>query len=326
MKKTNFLKILMTLVMAFVITGAFAQPFEDANYTETNGTDMYQTVGKSFGLYVIPDPAYSPLYTGAGTIGAGVQWTWTFPAGLGAAEDASATAITTGTAQGSNYIEFTNPATTGGPYTVGAVESNTGAACVGPAQNQDVYIIAAPTAALTAAPADGDWQEITANFEYQRCTEMPAGDDITVTFTETGVPAAMANYAYGVQLVRTAYDTDGVTVVDGPTTSTVINYDTDAKVAGGAVDGGSVTEACGALTYYNDGTDDYRTKYEFTLIKASDAPGAALDGVISQISHKSDYIDGTVTTYAFAGNTVTYWINLPPVTGPIYHIPNNYTF
>ena len=312
----------MTLVLAFVITGAFAQPFEDANYSEDYTTDMYQTVGKSFGLYVIPDPNYSPLYAGAGTIGTGVQWTWTLPAGLGP----NVGGIVSGTPIAQNYVEFSNPATTGS-YNVIVAESNTAGSCAGGAITQVVNIISAPTAALTATPADADWGELVAGLEYQRCTEI-AGDNLTVTFTETGVPAAMANYAYGIQVVRTAYEADGVTPIPAAaSTTTVINYDTDAKVAGGADDGGSVEEDCGiALEWYDDAGTDRRTKYEFTLIKASDAPLAALDGVISQISHKSDYIDGTVTTYAFAGNTVTYWVNLPPVTGPIYHIPNNYTF
>ena len=321
MKKTNIFKIAMTLVMAFMITGAFAQPFEDANYSEDNATDMYQTVGKSFGLYVIPDANYSPLYAGAGTIGAGVQWTWTF-AGLGASG-----AIVSGIAQGSNYVEFSNPASTG-PYSVVVAESNTAGACAGGNITQVVNIIETPAgAALTATHTDADWLELVADLEYQRCTEMLAGEDITVTFDEVGVPAAMANYAYGVEMVQTAYDTDGTTVINTSVAATVINYDTDGKVAGGAIDGGSVTELCGvALEYYDNAGTDCRTKYEFTLIEASNGPGAAFEGIISQISHKSDYIDAAVTTYAFLGNTVTYWINLPPVTGPIYHIPNNYTF
>ncbi len=42
-----------------------------------------------------------------------------------------------------------------------------------------------------------------------------------------------------------------------------------------------------------------RTRYTYTLVKASDAPGAALDGVISAISQKSDFIVATVNTYPF---------------------------
>lgn len=319
--KTNFLKIALTLVLALVVTGVMAQI--PADYSADNATeDVYQTVSTSFRLYVAPDVNYSPTYTADGTIGAGVQWTWTIPAALGA----NAEGISDGTAQGLNYITFSNPATTGGPYTVQVAESNAGGACVGAAQSQDVYIIAAPTATITGTPADANWQQVVANLEYQRCTEMAGGENLTVTFAETGVLAAMANYGYGIQLVRTAYEPDGVTIADGPTTSTVVDNLLSAKVAGGANDGGSRVESSGALTWYNDGVDNHRTKYEFTLIKASDAPVAAANGIVSQISHKSDYIGGTVTTYPFTGNTITYWVNLPPVTGPIYHIPNNFTF
>ena len=69
--------------------------------------------------------------------------------------------------------------------------------------------------------------------------------------------------------------------------------------------------------------------YEFTIMKPSDAAGAAGEGIVSAISHKSDWLTldggGDVTTYAFAVPAeviVQYVVNPTPITGPIYTIPN----
>jgi len=70
-----------------------------------------------------------------------------------------------------------------------------------------------------------------------------------------------------------------------------------------------------------------RTRYTYTLVKATDAPGPAADGVISAISQKSDYVGGTVLTHAFgAKSTYVAIINPTPVTGPIYHISNTFNY
>lgn len=321
MKKTNILKVLMTLVLAFVITGAFAQVADgdyseyDANTTAPTNVD-YVTVGAVMGYYAEPDPIYHPLYdAGNGwTLDVGGSWAWTIPTNPGAA-----TLAYPGDA---NYVEITWVGT--GNHVVNVAESFAGGCTDASATVMNTTVLPAPTAALTGAALDAGWDEITASQEYQRCSGLAGpGENLTASFTETGVLAANAHYAYGIQLTRTAYDALGA-VVDGPTVSTLIDYPTTAKADGAAADGGSVNTATGALTYYNDGTDDYRTVYVYTLIKASDAPGAAADGVISQISQKSDYIGGTVTTYAFSGSDVTYNLNLPPVTGPVYYIANDF--
>jgi hypothetical protein len=62
------------------------------------------------------------------------------------------------------------------------------------------------------------------------------------------------------------------------------------------------------------------------LLKASDAPGAAANGIISAISEKSDYIAGVVSTYAFTDSQIVIIVNPAPSTGPIYHIPNSYAY
>ncbi|MFO7843760.1 MAG: hypothetical protein R6V16_08115, partial [Bacteroidales bacterium] len=72
-----------------------------------------------------------------------------------------------------------------------------------------------------------------------------------------------------------------------------------------------------------------RTKYEYTIKTATDYTGTGAEGIISAISHKSDYLavagSGEITTYPFTGTlTVTYIVNPAPSTGPVYHIPNDF--
>jgi len=80
------------------------------------------------------------------------------------------------------------------------------------------------------------------------------------------------------------------------------------------------------MPVHNDGTNDYRTVYEYTLQSSSDVTGT---GIVSAISHKSDYLTinggGSVTASPFTNpTTITYIVNPRPVTGPIYHISNDW--
>jgi hypothetical protein len=321
MKKTNILKIALTLVMAFMLTGAFAQ-VAGGDYSEYDSDVLtptnvdFVTVGATMGYYALPDPIYHPLYDfGNGwTLDAGGSWTWTVPANPGTAPN-----LTYPTP--ANYVEIEYLVV--GDYTINVAESFAGGCTDLSPTVMETTVLPVPTAELTGAAADASWDEITANYEYQRCSALPGGEDLTATFTETGVLAANAHYAYGIQLTRTAYNALGVPV-DGPTVSPLINYLTTAKADGATDDGGSMDTNSGALSFYNDGIDDFRTVYVFTLIKATDAPGAAADGIISQISQKSNYLDAAVATHAFVAGNVTYNLNLPPVTGPIYYISNTF--
>jgi hypothetical protein len=56
------------------------------------------------------------------------------------------------------------------------------------------------------------------------------------------------------------------------------------------------------------------------------AAGVTGDGVVSAVSHKSDYLAGSVTGYTFTDNQVVFIINPAPDTGPIYYVPNNYRY
>ncbi|MEA2106389.1 MAG: hypothetical protein U9P82_06670 [Bacteroidota bacterium] len=315
MKKTNFFKMVMTLVMAFMVTGAFAQVYEDGNYTENQLEDIYQTAGSDFGLYVIPDANYSPEYTTNGTIGAGVEWTWTFDAGLGTAS------VTSGTAQSSNYVEFTNPTTTGSPYTVDVEESNTAVACTGGGISQKINVIDAPSAQITTSdPATACGNQ--------------AANSVTIEFTED-VPSALAGYAFAVtETVDNLSDLGGSPTVNN-VSSTVdfVDYPTTNKL-------NTMNDLTGAASPYSysfntsalDLQNNKITRYTYTIVKATDAPVAADDGLISAISQKSEYISNVIngnvlTTYSFGAKTTYVAIVVPtPETGPIYHIPNNFAY
>lgn len=306
MKKTNFLKIALTLVMAFAVSGAFAQILTD--YAETNATDMYQTEGTTFRLYTLPDPIYSPTYdanTNA-NLGANSEWTFTF-AGL------TATApVTSGNAVGQNYVEFTNPAVAGSPYTVTVAESNTAVGCGDSSpESQVINVVAAPTATITTA-------DIT-NY----CGNQPA-EAINIDFVEN-VPDALAAFGFAVSEVVDEIDGSDVLIVNVSTNNIYEDFTLAAKAKHPANLGGATPN----FTYgFNSSalvvSNNNRTRYTYTLLEASDA-GTGVDGIISAISQKSDYIDGLVT-YAFTDDAVVFIVNPAPVTGPIYHIANDFAY
>lgn len=300
MRTKNLLKVALTMMALFVFMGVQAQ-VQDANYV-TNAETVYQTAGKTFRLYVEPDAVYSPDFTApAWTLGAAARWTWTYVGLTGNP--------LTATPAKQNWVEFTNPAVDS--YSVSVVESNTIAGCDGATVTKDVEVIAAPTAAITTAdPA-------------QACGDQ-AAMAVQIQFTEN-VPTTWASYAFAVN--ETVENIDVSDVVIGPALAdndAFVDYQTSVKLnaLGGAQPNYTWSFNTSALTVQNN----LRTRYTYTLIKASDAPAAALDGVISAISQKSDYVGGVVQTHAFGDNQIVIIVNPAPTTGPIYHIPNNIAF
>jgi hypothetical protein len=303
MKRVFNLRTALAVVVSLLMTGGtFAQILTDyENVAET----MYQTAGTTFRLYAEPDPVYSPTYNPAtnANISPTAEWTWTF-AGLTGAP-------LTGVATAQNWVEFTNPAA--GGYTITVAESNTLGACIdGTPVSQVVTVIAVPTGAvLTGDPG-------------QACGDQVAMA-VNVSFTEA-VPAALAGYAFAInETVENIDPSDAVlsTLVDN---DGFINYPTTAKLnTGNALTGAASPYGFSFNTSALAVQNNLRTRYTYTLIKASDAPGAAADGLISAISQKSNYIDGN-DTYAFGDNQIVIIVNPAPTTGPIFHIPNDWAY
>jgi len=334
MKRSTLKKLAFTLVAMFIFTGAFAQMVAgDFSLISAQGSITYVTQGKAVPVYVTPDGTYHPTWTfPSNNITTGFTWVFT-----SASIPAS---ITINQPSTLNYAEFTG-VTVGGPYAVNVYELAPAAfgGCHDAGLDFNVYVTGRPTAAMTgstvaawiadAATATGSRQHI--------CGDVAAGENLTVAFTETGVPAAtLASYAYLVQarvinidVTDAEIDADLVTAGTQPISLTSISDRvTTAKYKATT---GSEVIATGGLTVLNS----LRTKYTFTITKASNLPGATADGIVSNISQKSDYVSANgvptlaqITTYPFtAGSTtVEYIVNPSPVTGPIYHITNTFAY
>jgi hypothetical protein len=308
MKRVFKLRNLLAITASVLIANTtFAQILTDY---EDLAESSYQTAGTTARLYVEPDGVYSPTYDPAtnGNINANARWTWTF-AGL------TATApVVSGNAVAQNFVEFTNVAV--GSYTVTVAESNTFAPCLdGSPESQVIEVIAAPTAAITTADPG------------EACGTQPAMT-VNVTFTEA-VPVALAGYAFAVNELVENIDIAGTTTATLTDNDGFIDYPTTGKIntsndLTGAASPYGFAFTTSALAVQNN----LRTKYTYTLIKASDAPLAEPNGVISAISQKSDYPNhATPNTYAFnANNQIVIIVNPTPVTGPIYHIPNDFAY
>ena len=302
MKKTNIFKIAMTLVLAFAFTGVFAQAIL-TDYDEDNTTDMYQTTGTTFSLYVYPDLVYSPGYVEAANapLGADSEWRWTY-AGL------TGTPLTTVWAA-QNNVDFT--VTPVGVYAVTVEERNTLIGCAGGVITQNINVVAAPTATITTVDA-------TAYCGNQ------AAQPISISFVEN-VLDALAAFGFAVSEVVDEIDGSDVLIVNVSTNNIYVEFTLAAKAKHPAnLGGGTPNYTYGFNSSALNVSNNHRTRYTYTLLEASDA-GTGIDGIISAISQKSGYTDGLVT-YAFTDDAVVFIVNPAPVTGPIYHIANDYAY
>jgi len=210
-----------------------------------------------------------------------------------------------------------------------------------------INVIAAPTATISGGGVNNTWNVTAAGHDYDICGDAVA-EDITVAITETGAPADLTSYAYFVQKRVVNIDATGVEAAASELISTFIDHPIATKYDPVTANGGTEVLTSGAMpvvSYDWDGVGPglavpSRTKYEFTLMKASDAAATSAEGIISGISHKSDYVtidndvagdgdlganDADISTYPFTGIvTVVYIVNPTPVTGPVYHIPNDF--
>jgi len=316
MKKMNILRTVLSTAAAMLLTlntmgqvagGDYTQ--YDANLTAPTNVDYVtlKTGGTTMGYYALPDPVYHPNYNAgsAWALTAGFVWNWAVaPAGP-----------TTNKPGAANYVEVTYTATGSFAITVAEQAPAAFGSCVDATPTlMNVTVVNPPVATITTAdPA-------------QACGDQ-AAMAVTMTFTEA-IPAALAGYAFAVnELIENIDASDAViggslvdndVFVDYPTTG---KLNTGNELTGAASPYGFSFNTT-ALTVRNG----QRTRYTYTAIKASDAPGPAADGVISAISEKSDYIAGVTSTYAFTDNQIVIIVNPAPATGPIYYVPNNFAY
>jgi len=304
MKRSTLLNLALVILATFMFASANAQIL--TNYSEDEATAMYQTAGRTFRLYVMPDPIYSPSYNAAtnANLGADSQWRFVF-AGLTATGP-----VVSNVPVAQNWVEFTNP--TVGVYTVDVTERNTLIGCEDATpRTTTINVVAAPLA--TCPTAD--------NTTF--CGDQLA-QPIVLNITEN-VPNALAAYAFSVEEEVQQIDGSGAPIGGPSVNSTFVDFTLAAKAKHPANLGGATPN----FTYTFNSSPlkvlgGNRTRYTYTFKKASDA-GAVADGIISAVSQKSDYIQG-LTSYPFTDNKVIFIVNPTPVTGPVYHIPNAFNY
>lgn len=296
-----------------MLTGAMAQTYPstiNTNYVEATET-TYQTTGLGLTLYVAPDPVYSPGYDGDGTpaYNASSQWQWVY-----GADFATGTIVKAWANDNFVALDAADLPAAGATRTFWVAERYAAAGCAdATGQSHIVTVLPVPTAAMAGTNVSTLWTEITAGAEYYRCADGWT-DNLSLTFTETGVPAPYAKYAYTITVTVTGYDADGAVVV-GPTDVTATYGKSVAATDASFVDATSTYTPL-AMTFATSGGNNVRTKYVYTL--------ATVASRISTLSHSRAGVANAFYNEAGANDVVTYWLNLPPVTGPIYHIPNNF--
>lgn len=325
MKKSTFLKIALTLASALFVSGAMAQgDATDYSLISADATPnaTYVTQGMSVPVYVEPDGVYNPGWVFPST-GLTAGFTWVFTS---AEIPTNITISQPGTL---NYAEFTG-VNVGGPYAVNVYEQAPAAfgGCHDAGIDFNVFVTGKPTAAISGS-AVAAWTVDAAGHQFHVCGDQ-AAENLTVAITETGAPAANAAYAYSIQKRSVNIDAADVETGAVTTDNLFVNHTTASKYQSAADE----VIPTGGLVVLNG----KRTKYTFTLLKATDLVGAEPEGIVSAISQKSDYVAanvaggataaaGNITTYPFTGTvTVEYIVNPTPVTGPVYHIANAFAY
>ena len=317
--KKNFLKLAMTLMAIFIFSGVMAQvsngDYQQYSATLQSPTEIdyvtLRTGGSTvMGYFASPDPVYHSSYNvgGGWVLTANFVWNWTVSG-----------AMTTAKPGPANYVEINF--TAAGDYNVTVAEQASAAfgGCADATPTEMlVRVIAPPTATITTA-------DITDFCGLQ------AAQPINIRIVEN-IPDALARYAFAVVETVDRIDENGDLVANVRTVPNYVDFTMAAK--GVATDApGGWTAASPNFDYeFNSAALDLesgnRTRYTYTLAKATDAPALAAAGIISAITEKSDYVAqaGGVDylTYAFTNASVVFVVNPAPSTGPIYHIPNNF--
>jgi len=319
MKKVNFMRTLMSIAFAMLVAGVFGQVANsdysqyDTDKTNPDTTDYVtlKTGGTTMGYYAEPDPYYHPNYTPAGSwaLTSGFTWVWVEDSNPGSA------ATVDGTAGDANYVEITYPVVGDYEFYVNEVASSAYGGCT-----------SADSTVLRVTVADPP----TAQFDAALVNDTSCGDQpaqsLEIDITED-VPVNWASYAFSVTEVIENIDLAGNNTATISTTNDFVEYTLAAKLNstdadwGGAQPDYTYTFNTSALALQNS----ERTRYTYTLAAPTGATGT---GIVSAISHKSDYLDApTVNAYAFGSNSsLVYIVNPTPETGPIYHIPNEFQY
>lgn len=310
MKKSRIVGFALTLASTLVVGSAMGQ-VRDASYTLFNAAAAapdnveYVSIKTTTGYYAEPDKAFHPNYNLAGgwATTTGFVWDWTITGG---------TKVATPSIADKNYVEI-KWGNTAGDYTVDVIEQPSAAfgGCSNTSKTTiNIKLIDLPTLNITTADNDGTGM----------CGNKTSVD-VGLEATEN-VPNSLASFFFKYKVKIETIDGAGAvlnTIKDDPaglykaqTVTTTGNKHT-------------FTVATGALDVKQDPTTNKlaRTKYTFILEPNS---------LSSAITRKGDYIlnsgkdDTKWTGYALGGTktSVSFIVNPTPVTGPIFHIANNW--
>jgi hypothetical protein len=327
MKRQNLLKLAFTMLAVMMFTGAMAQTYKATIATdyENVAETIYQTVGLGMRLYVHPDPAYSPNFVAAETVNPTSEWRWEY----------GGTAWGTGTTQlkdwtaAQNYVDLT-PSTgigaTANTSVVVRVLERYGASGCEPAgathKTKTIKGVAVPSADIevNTFSVAANWTDLNSDgLTYTTCSSTPGTVTLNVNFTELGNDVtAYQNYTFGLTKTVTTYEASGA-IATGPTANATYVEKNIAQTLTGVTDALVMTHttAGGSIDLAVSGK---RTVYEFELTASS------IGSFVSRISnYRSTGNDATYPWYTGATTKLTFIINLPPVTGPIYHIPNSFS-
>lgn len=306
------------MVAMFVITGAMAQTI--ANYTGNyvdadNATDnniSLVTVGKSIPLFVWPSTLYHPSYDPAAGTGMTADFTWIWTTGT--------VANVTLTNENLNYVQANAVGIVGSSSVINVKEKAPAAwgGCEDPTGTDiTVTIVAKPTYSLADAGT-------TANYCSGNLSIPTAGPEVTFT--------GYINFDYTYTLEIKTIDANGDAVLyydidkANPNAAAYFASDyTKGSPATATATTANLAYPTGGYTLINATTS---TVYTYTMALVNDVVSRKSDFLTNPTKVKADfeYYDNAGAVDGAAVSTFAIIIRPAPVTGPIYHIPNNYTF
>ncbi|MBN2610088.1 MAG: hypothetical protein JXB00_00880 [Bacteroidales bacterium] len=320
MKRGNLLKLITGIAMSlFVANGLFAQ-VEVSDYTAISGaaTEIDSvTVGSTTRLYVKPDAYFHPNYTAVGTwaLTPNFTWTWNVPGGAGT--------VDAGETTNDVWVQVDWSGTAGGPYNVTVTETAPAAfgGCSGDT-NVYVSVIASPTVTFTA---DNPGTIIGTNLTV---CEGDARLSDNVQATLTGIRSWQLDWHLQIttrdvtDAVVAYFDDDNATKLGAAGNALEYPRATGLQQTVGAAAGTyNLAKPTGGFISIEDPDDNVKRQTVYIY---------SLNAVNDRISRKSDYLGNPTelatgwTWYDTTAETITIRVNPAPVTGPIYHIPNNW--
>lgn len=354
MKRSTLSKLALTLVAAFVFVGANAQPWSNAtegDYTRSAATPITDpatvtftdkvTINKAMPFWVFPSVAYNPDYV---TTGFGSNYTTSAQIVANVVSSFAWTAGLDGTtsAANKNYVEIAWSTT--GNKTISVIETPAAGICPGEAVYFGVNVIDVPSASIdvhaTAPSALG-----LNNVISSACWSTAVAHNVAINTT---LANADEEYPYHFNVTYEVFNVDGLdatgelpnaagvfdatnTDVTDITGTTTVNVRGSVTPTANPSDANPIILAAGnelvpSQNYaaQNDKITVYRITY---------------NNVNAKISRKSDYLAARTGTWAATdyanfsyypaapAAAARYIISLPtPVTGPIYHIANNFAY